>query len=550
MRGGDPGVQVALGRAGRLALCGPLAAVLLAARAVPAAGQETRRPLVLILSQPATGSPGADFVDMSYFVVRGLTASGKLEALVFRPDAPPVQQALGSGRLQTADVTTPLSLDAAHRVAAAVGADLLLRVGGARTSRGISASAQLDQRLGQAAWSSLFSIELEPYRGRSQRSQLVDAVNAHVSAIVERVTGARPAPITEQSGPVARPDGAGKGKGEPAGPPPTADRPGPGSDPKPPTDSGAAEAPAPRSETPTAREVLIAQFRRGGDSANLIVAVRRAIDERPRDPALRRELVEAYRDRGWSAAARDEAARALALAPEDALLRRLLGDTLAESGDLAAALETYREAVRLSPSASNQVALGDALWESAQPDEAQQAYEAAARADARDPAPQRRLALLNARRGKLAESADRMRAAAALTSDSTADAFTGDLSELMALAEGVVSDLLADMQRAHSAFLGGTHTREQAFRAFEAARDRLQGILRYLDSLPARGPAATVAALHMQATALGAQAAEVGLLALQSQSDTEDREYSLLRLEAVRQLAEAGTKRKALAEHR
>lgn len=54
----------------------------------------------------------------------------------------------------------------------------------------------------------------------------------------------------------------------------------------------------------------------------------------------------------------------------------------------------------------------------------------------------------------------------------------------------------------------------------------------------------------MQATALGAQAAEVGLLALQSQSDTEDREYSLLRLEAVRQLAEAGTKRKALAEHR
>src|SRR5262249_32518277 len=135
---------------------------------------------------------------------------------------------------------------------------------------------------------------------------------------------------------------------------PIPDKPGP--EPKP---SGAKK----QASGPTAAEILVDRFRGKGDLPNLIISLRRAINDKPYEPQLRSELVQAYMEKGWKESARDEAARAVQLAPNSASLHRLYGEGLLETNDAEGAVRELNEAVRLEGAdAANHVSLGEAYW--------------------------------------------------------------------------------------------------------------------------------------------------------------------------------------------
>ena len=93
-------------------------------------------------------------------------------------------------------------------------------------------------------------------------------------------------------------------------------------------------------------ETTIARYRQSGDLANVIQALRRAINDKPKDVALRRQLILAYKERNLLDSALAEANRALQILPEESGLYRAKGDILAAKGDAAAATLAYNQAIQ------------------------------------------------------------------------------------------------------------------------------------------------------------------------------------------------------------
>ncbi|HSV72987.1 MAG TPA: tetratricopeptide repeat protein [Chthonomonadales bacterium] len=569
-------------------------AVLACQVTAPAESLQPREPgaVVLVISQPPVGMDEGVFVDMTPHLVRALEATGAYRVVPFAPSSPALRAAIDAGRLTAADVTAPVSAVAARRIALAVGATQILRAAAYRTAAGIAGDVALESRVGQAQWSTVFTASQPPVRARDRRTELLEGIYGQVSAIVTRMTGSAPAlppevqpPVRQAAGRAERrparrddrpardartPDAGRQSDGgrasEPTRPearpaategsaaPPrgAGQRPGDGSVPRP-ADSTPPEpserpgdalpTPAVASQQPAAREVLIDRFRRQGDLANLIVSLRRAINDRPRDARLRRELVQAYRERGMPAAARDEVVRAVAIAPEDPVLRRMLGDAHLYDGNVEAAVREYQEAVRLQPGDPlSHVALGDAYWNSGRSEEAMQAYEAGARADARHPLPHRRRALVHARRNQLAEAAAAMKLAREAGGVADAEAYARDAIDLARMASQNLEEALAELQRARRDFVAGSVTREAAHKAVVDTRIRLSACSDFLAELPAPDGLAGALATMAQAAALAAQSGENLLLFLETQSELADRESTFLRMEAARQLAD-GAKR-------
>jgi tetratricopeptide (TPR) repeat protein len=263
---------------------------------------------------------------------------------------------------------------------------------------------------------------------------------------------------------------------------------------------------------PTDYEAMAARYRQTGDLANVIVALRRAINERPKDVGLRRELIQAYQQRGLYDAALSETNRINRINPSEGSIHRLSGDTLMAKGDLAGALKEYREAVKADPKdVLAQVALGDALLLDNQYMEAIGIYEEATKTDPRSPLPHRRLARALAGRAaadptQYAASLAQVKTARALTPSGDIDTYLDDYTQLMRLMEGRLRDILEELQGAYQAKVQGKRMVDELKSATADMKARGEAAADYLDKLPPAVGEDVTHAHYQQGAALVLQA--------------------------------------------
>jgi len=528
----------------------------------PAGAQQVGTLLIVSQADPNAGK-NEPFIDFADYLRRAVEESGRFKPLVFEPSLPAIRAALDARQLAASEITKPLSREAIRKVADIVGANHTLRVSGRSTKDGIAVEAEMEAQVARNLWTTAFLTRLEPYRTKGKRPRPTEAIYAHVASLVERITAVRtgggkpmdprttPPPV-EKTTPAPSPDT----RQEKLPVPPPSDPPKAATPPERKATQSTTEAVQPavsvaNPNTPSAHEILVDRFRRQGDLTNLIISLRHAINDKPRDVRLRRDLIQAYKERGWSEAARDEARRAVALAPNDPMLHRLLGDGHLAADDIESAIQEYQEAVRLdSKDGANLVALGNAYWQNARPEEAQKAYAEAVQADPKNPLPHRRLARLYAQQGRFADCVAAMSQAKTLTPPDDMDALYEDCAALLTFADTGLSDVLEKLRVTRKALRDGTRTREEVFKDTSAQKKRAEELANFLDALPAPERFARVQALYVQAANLVIQAVEGALLVLETGDSRRDEEATLLRLEAGKQIAEAAKRLKALTAKR
>lgn len=525
---------------------------------------------ILLVNQPAPNKalPG-DPVDIVYYVARSIEEGGRFTPVIFKPNDQAVQDAVQAGKLTAADVAAADSNVAMRRVANALGIKVILFVSARQTREGLVASGLEEAQAGPDTWRTIFSKALLPYRSRNRRASVIESITAQATSLARFVTktpidGIEPGPAAPpaQSPNSAAPSGraaAGKKPTQPAGRaadagPRGAAKPAQGPAQLSTTSTQVGEAAAGKPvvvrrdpNAPTVDENLAERFRKLGDTPNVIFYLRRAINEKPRDPKLRMQLIKAYREAGMTDEARSEAVRATEVAPADAGLRRTLGECLVDAGDVDAALKEFQEAIRLDPKdPAGQLAYGDALWNAGRPDEAEKAYAAAASADPTQPVPLRRLARVYAQRGRFADCANMMKAAIQLTSEADAPSLAADYSAILSVVENGLNEVVARLQRARKDAVDGSKPHEDIYKDIAAIKKQAESYTDFLGALPSPQGYAPVQRLYLQAAALGVQAAESALVFLETRSDSDEKDATILRLETSRQIAEASKRLKAL----
>ncbi|MCS6776365.1 MAG: hypothetical protein RMJ43_05475 [Chloroherpetonaceae bacterium] len=504
--------------------------------------RETLPLLVLFPRTSAVASRSREDPDRALFeaVRERLVRSNRFRVLTYSPGHPLIKRALTERTLSAAELASePLPAEARHRVARLLGATYILAITASRTSAGLQTGAQCEQATGQQDWRVLFmeqnTVSVEAGR---RRLKLNDQVRVAADEILTRLglpsesqaprdaDARRPDRSSEQKpAPADRPDADPRSRGNTQVPSDRASQNVPGNNEQPrtsslPVPSVRPDVPAlpPALPPPTGRpdfEAEAARYRQAGDLANVILSLRRAINDRPRDVALRQQLVQAYLQRQMADAAMAESERALAIAPQDPVLHRLRGDALLAKADLAGAQSAYREAIRLAPAdVVAQVALGDALMNDNQFAEALKAYEQATKSDPASPLPYRRLARALAGRAAAdprfyAQSLAALEQARQRTPSADTETYREDYLALMRLMGNRLRDMVAEIQANYTARTQNKQSLEQTRRSTQDLKERAQAAADFLDRLPpAVGQEATharyqqSAALLLQATTL------------------------------------------------
>ncbi len=485
----------------------------------------TALPRLMIVSQPRGLEGRSDFVDMGFFLARAAKELNRYDVVLYSPKADAISNAVKANRLEPGTASAYLGEEAMRKVAEAIGAVYIVRVSATRTRQGIGAVADMLMRTG-SRWTNVFSTTLAPYKGRNRKSELLDAIHAHVAAILPGIASAPPVPPAAMEQP---PPGQTDTAGKPGG-----------------TDQGGTNPPRTdaKSDTklagPTTADLLIERFRKSGDTANLIVSLRKAVTERPRDVRLRRELINALRIRGWTQAARDEAARALAVCGDNAELYRLLGEAYAEAGEHAEAIKAINQAIRLEPGvAQHRLALGDTYLAQGMTAEAEAAYTAARDADPSNAVVRFRIARLRAQSLRFADAAVEIEEARKANGGGTDGVYAETYGAILEVLDGAAQDAIGRLTALRRDFLAGTVSREDAHRIATSCRDGAAAMTSFLSKVQVPVGYGTAQPLYLQATALLAQSSATFATYLESRDDADEREATLLRQEAARQLEEA-----------
>jgi hypothetical protein len=503
----------------------------------PCARADGANAVLLIVSQPEDNAGGKSFVDISPYVARNLQEAPGIHTVTYAPGAPEVQAAITAGKLTAADVAGQLTPIKAHKICDAIGASRLLRMSAGRTKAGIAAHATLEVS-GEDGWKQAF--EYKPSAPIPVRGSILDVIYAHAGAISKGVMSKVAHEDTAPSSAPANPKvgGAEKPGDNPATPPAKMPVETKSTGTQKQGETPVATPPPATATNPDAALALVLErYRERHDDANVIVTLRRAVNERPRDASLRRQLAEAYSGRGMSAAAHDEELRAVSLAPNDGGLHRLLGDGYMENGEIDNAIREYQTAVKLGGTdAANHVALGDAYWNSGKAEDALKCYADAAKADPASALPHRRLARTYALRGKLADCLEEMKLVRKLIPSLDSDAYKSECVNVLKIIDTSLQDGLSALQSGRKDIVAGTRTREQIYGEASATKKRAQETVELLSDLPAAEGFDGIQGAFGQVAALVAQAADSFTLYLETQSESSDQQTTLLRLEARRQL--------------
>ncbi len=521
------------------------------------AAAQTPTPIAIFSQADPKAGQGEAFVDLSPYVARELRENGRFDPIIYRSNLTAIRDAVNARTLTPSDVTEPIRKEAAQRIARVLGTTHLLIITGRLTKDGVAGSAEMDQLVGQQNWTMLFSEGLGAYRGKGKKPSVLEGMLAHAATIVQRLTGA-PArvpttePISVKIGgtkPNTKKDTAAK----PSTPDPTAvsgKEPVSNSDKQPPAvepDKDIPKPPVQPTLTVSASELLAEKFRRQGDLANLIIALRKAVNEKPHDTKLRRELARAYLDRGWSASARDEAVRAIALNQDDASLHRLIGDVALAAGDPEAAVTAYQSAINLNgKDSASYVALGDAYAGLTHMDDAIKAYSSAAAVDPQSSVPHRRLAKVYAQKGEFEASVREMEIAKSVGAADDPSSQIGDFAEILGQLESTMRTAIAKQISIRKTLQNGSRTREQAFTDASEQKKRIEKLAAFLESVQSPPQLARVSALYSQAAGLAVQYSEAALQFIETQDSRRDEEAALLQVETSKQLDDAAKKLKAI----
>jgi tetratricopeptide (TPR) repeat protein len=515
-----------------------ISTVLLLLCTKPHSFADDQRALLLLAPVPAETLKG-DWLDLTRFVQRRLADNKRFQPVILSPTDPVIARALEEKKISASDLLNSVPPAKAHQIAAAIGVDFVLRVACVRSKEGIASECVLDSRSSSTAWKTLLTHKSEPFKPKDRKDEILGGINANADAIAARLGAEIELPVpAAPSKPEPKPQTKPEPKPKPADPPQNSTEPKP----KP------ADAQPPKRDPtrPSAAQVLVARFRRSGDLANLITSLRMAITDRPYDAELRMELIEAYRARGWHDTARREAERAVQVTPNSARLHRLLGQACLESNEPEKAIELFRKAVAIDPAdIDSQVALGDALWAAGQAQQAQDAYAAAVQNNPKRGAPYRRLALLQFRKGAFAEAARNMNTAVALHLE-VEDGYMADYTQLFTMIESDITLALRRLTGFRREIQDGARTREAVFNDIDAMKKRSQSTADFLNELVAPSGAGRIQALFAQCALMLNQACEASLTYLETKNDADDRQASLLKIEAAKQLADAMKRLKAL----
>ncbi len=544
------------------------------------AANAQKPPTIVIFSQPdQKAAKDEPFVDLSPYVSRNLAESGKYTPIVYKSSLQPVRDALASGELSAMDTMEPIRKEAAGHIARALGATELLLITGRMTKDGVAGTVEMDRLVGQQNWTLMFSESLSTYRGKGKKPSVLEGALAHAGGIVQRLIGGRNQVTSSEPVKVDLRETKGNGKkGTPtksasvpansgaakdpmkdpvkdASKPATDQNKTAVKDPVPPASVGHSEPdkpvvkPTPQQQglTVSASELLAERYRRSGDSANLILALRKAVNDKPHDARLRRDLARAYLERGWHSAARDEANRAVAAAPEDSQLHRLLGDISLAAGDPESAVAAYQDAVRLNgKDVASYISLGDAFLGLTRAEEAQKAYASAAAAEPSSPIPHRRLARSFALKGDFESSAREMDLAKSLGGSDDPSNQSGDFVEILGMAESTLRTAMARQTATRIALTNGSKTREQCFSDSNEQKKRVEKLAAYLEGVQAPPQLVRVTALYAQAAGIAVQYLETSLQFLETQETRKEEEALLLLKETSRQLDDAAKKLKTV----
>lgn len=310
-----------------------------------------------------------------------------------------------------------------------------------------------------------------------------------------------------------------------------------------PTQPTVAPPPAP---TRPDYEAQAARYRQSGDVTNTVLALRKAVNERPGDSNLRRQLIQAYQTRRMPDMARSEALRALQFDPSNSTLFRLYGEVLMTQGDLQGAMQAFRDGVRANPDdITCQVALGDAYLADNRYPDALAIYTDSAKKEPKSPLPHRRLARAYAARAATdpalyASSAAEMLTAKSLTPDGDTAGYFDDYVPLLRTLEANIRAVMDDLQSANQARVQAARSADVLLRSAADLKQRSLGIADFLDKLPPSSGQALTQAHYAQAAAHLLQSVGFFKELLGRGDDRTVDAMKSAQIQAQRELTEAG----------
>lgn len=510
---------------------------ILTIHSINLANAQTENPTLLILSQNSVNVKKVEFTDLAINLATAIKESGRLNVIVYRPGLPAIRKALEDKKIEPQNILPPINILNSRKIASVTGSTYLIRLSAMWSKEKLAVDATLENEINPGKWNTVFTSHIAPPKSKRALSYAeqthiqINQIIQHIESspqigempIAKRISSdAINTDITNQTAkPVAQNNANAKiviSNGN-----------------TPPADTGVKAA-------TSVYDVLIVRARKNGDMANLIVSLRRAINDNPLDIALRRDLIKAYTDRGWKDAARDEARRALKFSPDDSSLHRLIGDEYLKDGDYQAAAREYTDAVRINPrDALIQVSLGDIHWQNAKPDEAIAVWRNASEIDPKLALPHRRLAKYFIMKEQFAESARELSIASSLTAPDDRADFRGDYIQILKIIQDDTSSLLAKMATTRKGFADGTLNREETYKAYTAHKKTSEGIAAFLDNLPSE-EFKKIQALFSQTSLIIGQACESSLQFLETQNSSDEEQATLLRMEAANELADISKK--------
>jgi len=259
-------------------------------------------------------------------------------------------------------------------------------------------------------------------------------------------------------------------------------------------------------------EAQAVRYRQTGDFGGAIVALRKAVNDRPRDIDLRRQLIQAYQSRQLPAAAHSEALRALRLDAGNASLYRLYGEVLMAEGDNNGAMLAFQDGVKVDPTDIGcQVALGDVMLADNHFVQAVEAYTAASKSDPKSPLPHRRMARAMAARtatdiDQYQASLSEARTALELTLPTDTTSYLDDYTSIMRIVETRIREMLEQLEAANQARVQLKATQPELLRQIADLNQRSDALAVYLDKLPPAVGHNVTQAHFVRANALFSQA--------------------------------------------
>ncbi|MDE2127056.1 MAG: tetratricopeptide repeat protein [Armatimonadetes bacterium] len=542
-----------------------VATALLAATA-PCIGQNTahRSSANTLLLIPEAAVHGADLkrgfqATLALRLRELFRGENRFQVIQFSANEPSVERAIRENTIQAADVINAGDSGAQQRIADAIGAQYIFWFNPQKDRNGITTSIRFQSEAAIGVWQTDLAQDVAapskiqkkkltqdemaaltaqavaadlqiPYRlpASLKRFNHKTVVQVAQAKIIKTPAGnAPPATPPSKSPP---PDGPPVGPAtsvtappattitppnsvHPLGPPvlPPAQQPTPPTTPSIQIDPHTG-APATPAEDPTA---LAVRYRQTGDTANVIVALRRAINDKPMDVGLRQQLVQAYLDRNMPDSAVAEVKRAIALSPTNPGLQRAYGQALLAGGNVTQATAVFQAAAAANPTdVSLKVALGDTELAQDQFDAAIQTYLDASKLDPKSPLPWSRLAhtyLLKAASDltQYPRSIDAVQKERSLLPPADTETWLKAYKSLVKVITARERDLITELQSDLAAATSGAHTQNDLLRFASDLHDRAFAAADYLDKLPAAAGLDVAQAHYQQGAQIALQTVDM-----------------------------------------